>query len=279
MMDLLSKVANLAMLSFVVSSMLAMGSGLMFAQIIEPLRSVRLVAFALLANFVLMPLGALALAKGLWLDESFGAGLLLLGCAGGAPFLPKLAELAKGNIPFAVGGAVLLMAVTVGFLPIALPLMLPGAGVTVDPWNLARSLVPVMMLPLAAGLLLKARFGELASRVKPILDWISNISLILTVVLVTAVNIDKVIQVFGTRGILAGVLFVALGLGIGWLLGGPDADTRRVMALGTSQRNIGAAVVVAGESFSDPKVVVMVIVFAIVALIILVPLARALANR
>jgi BASS family bile acid:Na+ symporter len=51
------------------------------------------------------------------------------------------------------------------------------------------------------------------------------------------------------------------------------------MALGTSQRNIGAAVVVAGESFSDPKVVVMVIVFAIVALIILVPLARALGNR
>ncbi len=279
MMDLLSKVANLAMLSFVVSSMLAMGSGLMFAQIIEPLRSVRLVAFALLANFVLMPLGALALAKGLWLDEFFGVGLLLLGCAGGAPFLPKLAELAKGNIPFAVGGAVLLMVVTVGFLPIALPLMLPGAGVTVDPWNLARSLVPVMLLPLAAGLLLKARFGELASRVKPMLDWISNISLILAVVLVTAVNIDKVIQVFGTRGILAGVLFVALGLGIGWLLGGPDADTRRVMALGTSQRNIGAAVVVAGESFSDPKVVVMVIVFAIVALIILVPLARALANR
>ena len=279
MMDLLSKVANLAMLSFVVSSMLAMGSGLMFAQIIEPLRSVRLVALALLANFVLMPLGALALAKGLWLDESFGVGLLLLGCAGGAPFLPKLAELAKGNIPFAVGGAVLLMAVTVGFLPIALPLMLPGAGVTVDPWNLACSLVPVMLLPLAAGLLLKARFGELASRVKPTLDWISNISLILAVVLVTAVNIDKVIQVFGTRGILAGVLFVALGLGIGWLLGGPDADTRRVMALGTSQRNIGAAVVVAGESFSDPKVVVMVIVFAIVALIILVPLARALGNR
>ena len=278
-MDLLSKVANLAMLIFVVSSMLAMGSGLMFAQIIEPLRSVRLVALALLANFVLMPLGALALAKGLWLDESFGVGLLLLGCAGGAPFLPKLAELAKGNIPFAVGGAVLLMAVTVGFMPIALPLMLPGAGVTVDPWNLACSLVPVMLLPLAAGLLLKARFGELASRVKPMLDWISNISLTLAVVLVTAVNIDKVIQVFGTRGILAGVLFVALGLGIGWLLGGPDADTRRVMALGTSQRNIGAAVVVAGESFSDPKVVVMVIVFAIVALIILVPLARALGNR
>jgi BASS family bile acid:Na+ symporter len=111
------------------------------------------------------------------------------------------------------------------------------------------------------------------------LDWISNISLILLVLLITAANIDKVLQVFGTRGILAGVLFIALGFGIGWLLGGPDADTRPVMALGTGQRNIAAALVVASQSFSDPKVVVMVIVVAIVGLIILMPLSRALANH
>jgi predicted Na+-dependent transporter len=81
------------------------------------------------------------------------------------------------------------------------------------------------------------------------------------------------------RGILAGLLYIALGFGIGWLLGGPDTDTRRVMALGTSQRNIAAALVVASQSFSDPKVVVMVIVVAIVGLIILMPLSRALAHR
>ena len=51
------------------------------------------------------------------------------------------------------------------------------------------------------------------------------------------------------------------------------------MALGTGQRNIAAALVVASQSFSDPKVVVMVIVVAIVGLIILMPLSRALANR
>jgi BASS family bile acid:Na+ symporter len=277
LLELLSKAATVAMLSFVVSSMLAMGAGLTVSQISEPLRNARLVILALLANFVLMPLGALALAKGLWLDESFGVGLLLLGCAAGAPFLPKLADLAKGNLAFAVGAMVLLMVVTVCYLPIALPLMLPG--VTVDPWNIARSLVLLMLLPLAAGLFLKARYGELASRVKPMLDWISNISLILLVLLITAANIDKVLQVFGTRGILAGVLFIALGFGVGWLLGGPATDTRRVMALGTSQRNIAAALVVASQSFSDPKVVVMVIVVAIVGLIILMPLSRALANR
>jgi hypothetical protein len=47
-MDLLSKASNVVMLSFVVSSMLAMGSGL--SEIVEPLRGARLVVLALLAN-------------------------------------------------------------------------------------------------------------------------------------------------------------------------------------------------------------------------------------
>jgi bile acid:Na+ symporter, BASS family len=277
LVQLLSKAATVAMLSFVVSSMLAMGAGLTVSQIAEPLRDVRLVVLALLANFVVMPLAALVLARVLWLDEPFGVGLLLLGCAAGAPFLPKLAELAKGNLAFAVGAMVLLMVVTVGYLPIVLPLLLPG--VTVDPWEIARSLLVLMLLPLVIGLVLKARFGDLAARVKPVLDWISNVSLILLVCLITAANIDKVLQVFGTRGILAGLLFIGLGLGTGWLLGGSSADTRRVMALGTGQRNIAAALVVASQSFSDPKVVVMVIVVAIVGLIVLMPLSRALASR
>jgi len=276
LVELLSKAATVAMLTFVVSSMLAMGAGLTVSQISDPLRNARLVMLALLANFVLMPLGALALAKVLWLDEPFGVGLLLLGCAAGAPFLPKLAELAKGNLAFAVGAMVLLMVVTVGYLPMVLPLLLPG--VTVDPWQIARSLVLLMLLPLATGLALKARYGDLAARMKPALDWISNASLILLVSLITAANIDKVLQMFGTRGILAGLLFIALGLGTGWLLGGPNADTKRVMALGTGQRNIAAALVVASQSFSDPKVVVMVIVVAIVGLIILMPLSRAFAT-
>ena len=277
LVQLLSKAATVAMLSFVVSSMLAMGAGLTVSLIAEPLRNVRLVVLALLANFVVMPLGALGLAKVLSLDEPFGIGLLLLGCAAGAPFLPKLAELAKGNLAFAVGAMVLLMVVTVGFLPIVLPLLLPG--VTVHPWNIARSLLLLMLLPLVLGLVLRARSNDLAERVKPVLDWISNISLILLISLITAANIDKVLQVFGTRGILAGLLFIALGFGTGWLLGGPNADTKRVMALGTGQRNIAAALVVASQSFSDAKVVVMVIVVAIIGLIILMPLSRALANR
>jgi len=276
-MELLSKAVTVAMLSFVVSSMLAMGAALTVSQIFDPLRNVRLVVLALVANFVLMPLGAFALAKVLWLDEPLGVGLLLLGCAAGAPFLPKLAQLAKGNLPFGVGAMVLLMVITVAYLPIVLPLLLPG--VTVNPVRIAQSLVLLMLLPLAIGLFVKARYDATAARVKPPLDWLSNVSLILLIVLITVVNFDKVLQVFGTRGILAGLLFIALGFCIGWMLGGPGNDTRPVLALATAQRNIAAALVVGSQSFSEPKVVVMVIVVAILGLIILMPLSRALANR
>jgi bile acid:Na+ symporter, BASS family len=277
LMDLLSKASTLAMLCFVISSMLAMGMGLSIAEIVGTLRDLRLILFALVANFVLMPLVAFGLATVLRLDEPLAIGLLVLGCAGGAPFLPKLAELAKGNLPFAVGTMVLLIVVTIAYMPIVLPLLLEG--VSVNPGKMAQSLILLMLLPLGVGLLLKARYTRFAEKAKPGFDQTSNISLILLVLVITAANVDKVVQVFGTRGILAGLLFIVLGVGIGWLLGGPRDDTRRVLGLGTGQRNIAAALVVATQSFSDPQVVVMVIVVAIVGLIVLMPFSSSLGRR
>jgi bile acid:Na+ symporter, BASS family len=276
-MELMQKATSVAMLIFVLSSMLAMGLGLAVGQIITPLRNARLVVLSLLANFVLMPLAAVALAALLRLDQPLGVGLLLLGTAAGAPFLPKLAQIAKGNLAFAVGLMVLLMVVTVGYLPLVLPVLLPG--VSVNPAKIARSLFLLMLLPLAGALAVKARFAVAAARTKPVLDRVSNLSLILLVLLITAANINNVLAVFGTHGILAGLLFIAVGFGIGWLLGGPGMDTRRVLALGTAQRNIAAALVVGSQSFSDPKVVVMVVVVAIVSLLVLMPLSRLLAKR
>ena len=275
-MQLLQQAASVAVLIFVPSSMLAMGLGLTVSEIIGPLRSARLVVLALLASFALMPLAAAALAALLRLDEPLRIGLLLLGAAGGAPFLPKLAQIAKGNLPFAVGLMVLLMVVTVGFLPLLLPFLIPG--VSVNPADIARSLILLMLLPLVGALVVKAWFPVAAARLKPLFDWISNLSLILLVLLITTGNINRVLAVFGTFGILAGLLFIAIGFGMGWLLGGPVMGTRRVVALGTAQRNIAAALV-GGRGFSDPKVVVMVVVVAIVGLLILMPLSRLLGSR
>ena len=276
LLELSQAAISVAMLGFVLSSMLAMGLGLTIHEILAPLRNVRLILLSLVANFVLMPLVAIALARLLRLDEALGVGLLLLGTAAGAPFLPKLAQIAKGNLAFAVGLMVLLMVITVGYLPVVLGSLLPG--VSVNPAKIARSLFLLMLLPLAGALAVKAKFPDASARAKPLLDRISNLSLILLIVLLTVVNVKSVLAVFGTGGILAGLLLLAAGYGIGWVLGGPAADTRRVLGLGTAQRNIAAALVVSRQSFDNPNVVVMVVVVAIVGLLILMPLSRFLAK-
>jgi BASS family bile acid:Na+ symporter len=275
-MQLLEKLIPFAMLLFVLSSMIAMGLGLSLSQIATPLKNIRLVALSLLGNFLVMPLIALGLAKVLQLDEPLGIGLLLLGAAAGAPFLPKLAQIAKGNLAFAVGLMVLLMVITVGYLPLVLPLLLPG--VTVNPAKIACSLFLLMLVPLAVAMAINAKFPSAATRARPKFGQLSSIGLITVLGLLVVVNFNNVLSVFGTRGILAALIFIASGYTVGWFLGGPAADTRTVSGLGTAQRNIAAAFVVGSESFTDPKVVVMVAVVAIVDLLILIPLSRSLAK-
>ena len=276
-MEILSKAIPVVTLVFVVSSMLAMGLSLSVGQIIAPLRSARLVTLALLVNFVLMPLSAVAIARLLHLDQPLGVALIILGTAAGAPFLPKLAEIAKGNLAFAVGLMVLLMVLTVGYMPLVLPLLLEG--VSVDPLKIARSLVFLMMLPLAAGLIFKRRYEGIAARGAPLLGKVSTLSLALLIVLMLVTNIQNIINLFGTRGVLASVLFLVVGSGMGWFLGGPGPGTKGVLALGTAQRNIAASLLVGGQNFKDPKVLVMVVVVAVVGLLVLIPLARGLAKR
>jgi BASS family bile acid:Na+ symporter len=265
------------MLAFVIASMLAVGLGLTVSEILAPLRRGKIVVFALLANFVLMPLVALAITKLLHLDQPLGIAFLLLGTAAGAPFLPKLSAIAKGNLAFSVGLMVLLMVLTVGYLPLVLPLLLKG--VSVDPGKIARSLVILMLLPLGIGLVVRARYAGIAARGEPWLNRLSTLSLGIMIVLLVVTNVQNIIGLFGTRGVLASILFLGAGLGIGWLLGGAELSTKSVMALGTAQRNIAAALLVAGQSFNDPKIVVMVVVVAVVGLVIFLPFSRMAASR
>ncbi len=66
------------------------------------------------------------------------------------------------------------------------------------------------------------------------------------------------------------------------LLGGCLAERcghKGVLSLGTAQRNIAAAILVGGQSFDDPKVLVMVVVVAVIGLVMLMPLARFMGKR
>jgi BASS family bile acid:Na+ symporter len=275
--EALSKVIPIAMLVFVVSSMLAVGLSLTVRQILVPLRDVRLVGLALAANFVFMPAAAYALGRLLQLEPSLAIAFLLLGTAAGAPFLPKLASLAGGNLAFAVGLMVLLMVLTVGYMPLALPLLVEG--VSVDPLKIAKSLIVLMLTPLAAGLLVRARYEAAAAGGAALLNKLSSLSLALMIVLMLITNIGNIVDLFGSRGVLASILFLCAGTAAGWFSGGSSADVKSVLALGTAQRNIAAALLVGGQNFTDPKVVVMIVVVAIVGMLLLFPFAGTVARR
>jgi BASS family bile acid:Na+ symporter len=277
-MELLQTVIMIVEITFILSSMIGVGLGLRVSEIVEPLRQWRLVALALLANFVVMPLAAVALTRILRLDEPQTVGLLLFGAAAGSPFLPTLARIAKGNLAFSVGLMVLLMIVTAGYLPVALPWLLPG--VSVSPWEIAKPLIFQMLLPLGAALAVRANWPDAAAKAKPPLDKTSFVSLMAVVALLTLTNFRSIVGVFGSGCILAGMIFVATGYAAGWILGGPTGATRSVLGMGTAQRNIAAALLVATQSFDkpDPNVVVVIVVITIVAILMLMPLARAVGR-
>ena len=230
MENVLSTLQSLFTLTFVVTSMLSMGLSLTVSQILQPLRNTRLVIMALAANFVIVPAVAFALSRIIPLDQSVQIGLLLLGTAAGAPFLPKLAQIAKANVAFSVGLMTILIIVTIVYLPIVLPLLLPG--VEVDAGKIALTLIVTMLVPLLIGLVIKARYEGVAGELEPVMAQISTISLVLLLVLMLGLNITNVIDLFGTGAILATVLFIVISIAAGYLLGGPSTDTKQVLALG-----------------------------------------------
>jgi BASS family bile acid:Na+ symporter len=62
--------------------------------------------------------------------------------------------------------------------------------------------------------------------------------------------------------------------------GGNDRATRVVSGLGTAQRNLSAALLIATTSFaSDGEVFVMVMLASVVMLVVLLPLAAELGRR
>jgi BASS family bile acid:Na+ symporter len=104
--------------------------------------------------------------------------------------------------------------------------------------------------------------------------------LLALMVLMVVLNWRNVVSLIGSGGLLASLTLIVIALVVGYLLGGKGASTKWVLALGTGQRGIAAAMVVATMNFSgDPNVLVMIIVYSLITLFVLVPLAGELGKR
>jgi BASS family bile acid:Na+ symporter len=275
-MELLNTLYNLMGLVFVLGTIISMGLSLTIAQITGPLRNARFVIIALLANFVIPPIAALILIQVFSLDEPLAVGLLLVSLAAGAPGLPKMAEFAKQDTAAAISLMVLLVVVTILVLPVALPLLLTGVSVTF--WDIASGLVFLILIPLAVSLFVRARWEPLAISAQPHFTQASNISLLFLMVLMIVLNFSDVIGLLGSGGLLASLILVILCAASTYLLGNLGKADGWVQAFGAGQRNIAAAMVVATMNFGNDEVV-MVVVYSLITLLVMTPLALELGKR
>jgi predicted Na+-dependent transporter len=279
--DVIVVLAQVSGLLFVIASMLAMGLALTIPDILASVSNVRLMLLALAVNFVVVPALAYGAAELLISDDHPGlkTGLILVGAAAGAPFLPRLVQTARGPLALGVGLMVALMLVTIVYLPLVLPLLLPGS-VEVDSWQIAKSLIFLMLLPLGAGLFVRTRYQELAARVLPIATQVSGMAVAFLMVTLLVVNFEQIIDTLGTGGVLAALILLVGAFAAGFLLAGGPEETRSVLGLGSAQRNISAAIVVAVQNFGDdPEVITMVMVLTVLGLALLFVAAGELGKR
>ena len=263
-------------LVFVLGTICSMGLSLTIKQITGPLRSARFVIIALLANFVVPVILALVLIQLFSLDEPLAVGLLLVSLAAGAPALPKTAVFAKLDTAEATGLMVLLVVVTILVMPILLPLFLTGVSVTF--WDIASGLVYLILIPLAISLFIRARYPDVAASIQPMFAQASNLSLLILMVLMIVLNFNDVIGLLGSGGLLASLILIVLTTAGGYLLGRLGKAGGWLQALGAGQRNIAAAMVVATTNFGNNEIV-MVVVFSLIGMVVLIPLAMELGKR
>lgn len=276
MQSFFGTLTDAAIAVFAVISMLSVGLANRLQEVIQPLRNTHAVARVLLANFILAPAVAFLVLWIIPLDTSVQYGLILVSMAAGAPFLIKLSETAGASLRRTAALLVLLLPVTIVYLPLVVPLLLPGAEVST--MMVATPLVVTMLLPLAVGLLAREQWPHRASRLQPALTKISSGALIVVVVSTTIANYDALVHL-DWRTVVAALLIIVGAFGVGYLSGGGDPDRREVFGLGTGQRNIAAATVVASQSFGASLTTVVVIATSLLGLAVLLPIARLLRQR
>ncbi|HET9784501.1 MAG TPA: bile acid:sodium symporter [Terriglobales bacterium] len=273
-----SGVLNVVIPLFAITSMFVVGARFTLSEILEPFRHWQGSLLLLLANFVLVPLLGYGLAG--WLlsaHASLAIGLVLVASAAGAPFLLQLTKAAQGNLMLSSGLLLVLVLVTIATMPFLVPLLIPSAAVAAP--SIAIPLVLTMLLPLCVGAAIRQISIARAQQLWPLGARLAAIVFAVLIVLTFVLYAGDVAGLAGTGALAAAALLVAGAFGIGHVLGHIGGESRTEVGLATAQRNIGAATVVAVESFHDPDVLVMVVAASLVTLAVLIPLSRTVARR
>jgi bile acid:Na+ symporter, BASS family len=235
----------------------AVGLRLTWDEVKAALVRCRLTAI-LLVNFLVVPALAVGAATGLGLKHDIAVAMVLLAASPFAPVVPVFARMARADLALAAG----LTAV----FPLASVLLTPLAAQAAM-WVLADTdrlrfnmlaslamLAATITLPLAAGVLVRHRLPNFGRRLLRPVEVISEATGAVSLAFVTVTGFNSIVDL-GWRAWLAMAAVFELSLLLGWKLGGPARGARQVVALGTGNRNIALALLVAIQSFPGTTVV------------------------
>ena len=195
-----------------------------------------------LAQFTVMPLLAFALTKVFRLEPALAIGVILVGCCPGGTASNVITYLAKGDLALSVG----MTAVSTLLAPVLTPLLvwlLAGETVDVDVVGMLLSILWVVILPIALGLLVKRFWPRTTEQASAYLPALSTLAICLIVLIVIAANAHKLLD-GGLVILLVVVLHNICGLGAGYLIGTLLRLTpakRRAISVEVGMQNSGLA--------------------------------------
>ena len=262
-------------LIMIVSTMLSAGLEVDRQHLVDTLKNVRLLGWALLANFVLVPLFAYLLVRGFHVDTDVSIGILLMAMAPGVPFLVNSAGRKQGgSLAFALEIAFLFSALSVITIPITAELLLPPDALAgVPAVSFLTTLVGFQLIPLIAGALIATKLGALTiEKAVKILHFVFLAAVLGFVIVAFPKLISSVASVYGFGHLLIILCIGVFAAAAGWFLGGPDRAYRRTLSIATLMRNIGLCTLIATSGFADTLVAPTVIAYFAVTFVLSLPI-------
>ena len=236
---------------FLMIIMFGMGLTLTIPDFKEIARRPVPVIIGVIAQFVIMPLGAVAVAKLLGLNPMLAVGLLMLGSVPGGTSSNVIAYLSKGDVALSVA----MTSVSTLVAPIMTPILmlfLAGAEVEVNAGAMAASLAKTVLIPVLGGLLLRYLLDAWMEKISPVLPWISILGIGGVVFPTGAKNREALIEV-GLLLLLAVLLHNVLGYVLGYYAAKFTAQPesyRRTVAIEVGTQSAGLSSGMAGQFFA-----------------------------
>lgn len=239
MNDVLMISFKVSLAIFMAGSLLDMGLRLSLPGALRGLRDVRFVMFSLGWGFVLCPALAYGITRVVPLEPTLATGMVLLGMAPCAPFVPTLAEKARGDLGYIAAFMLLASVGTVVFMPLTVPLL--TQGLSASPWTIAKPLLMVVLVPMAIGVALRRKSASLASRLQPGVKKLAGLAGLVWAVLCLVIYGKGLLGLAGSFAVLSELVFFGLVCAGAYLLGwGMPHEQRIVLSFGVTTRNLGA---------------------------------------